>query len=251
MKVTAIILRYKYSKGQVIHNAEHLQVDDYIIIDNSKHNVGTAAGFTEGMKQVKDGFIWLLDEDNIPWPDALAELEIFWDWVSGVKSKTCLASYRKDTYDKLVDINSIIGTPNACYGLNIFDYKQTCQNFKRERGRNRIVPVAMYGGMFFHSDLLKVIGYPNEKYFIYSDDYEWSYRITKAGGEILIVEDSIINEPPHRTEDEYYRVRNAIWFSKQFITNKFKFYINCLVYKIYLRLAGRQERFRAVKDGMK
>ena len=105
----------------------------------------------------------------------------------------------------------------------------------------------MYGGMFFHVDLLKEIGYPNEKYFIYSDDYEWSYKISN----IVLVKDSIINEPPHRTADEYYRVRNAIWFSKQFITNKFKFYINCLVYKIYLRLTGRQERFRAVKDGMK
>ena len=52
----------------------------------------------------------------------------------------------------------------------------------REKGDFKIpnsgqIIVAQYGGLFFNKKLLDVIGYPNEKLYLYCDDYEWTYAI--------------------------------------------------------------------------
>ena len=250
MVVTAIILKYRFSHEQLIHNTEHLGVDDYIIVDNSKNNLGTAGGYAKGMKQIRNGFIWLLDEDNIPEPDALKKLRTAWKLYGGYNR--CLASYRKG-YDKIYDIYSIIGSENSCLGLNLFNYKKTRENLypfmtKAFKLESRFIPVAMYGGMFFHSDLLKIIGYPNEKLFMYCDDFEWSYRITKSGGKIALVRDSIIHEPKSEG-NVYYNTRNHLIFQKQFVTDRFKFWINYQAYKFYLLLKGNKLKRRALRDG--
>jgi len=232
-----------------LHQA--LGVTETIRIDNSNYNSGTASGFTEGMKQVKDGFIWLLDEDNIPEPDALKKLKEFWK--GGDKKNSCLASYRKG-YDKLIDLDSVIGSDNACLGLNLFFYKETRKNLKYTvddfylPSQTRQIPCSMYGGMFFHSDLLKTIGYPNEKLFMYCDDYDWSYRITKAGGKIILVKDSIINEPESKG-NLYYNTRNHLIFQKQFVTNRIKFTCNYYAYCLYLFYKRNFKKLKALKDG--
>ena len=268
--VTAIILRYKRNQTEHDHKRVILQdlfgVDKVITVDNSKENKGTAAGFTEGMQQVKDGFIWLLDEDNIPEPDALEVLKEVWGSLENCKNKDlCLASdrmnngrgyfYWKTRYHKLIDINSVIGSENSCLGLNVFNYKKTRYNLNRLAEQHvatthnvRILPVAMYGGMFFHSDLLKTIGDPNEKLFMYCDDFDWSYRITNAGGKIILVKDSIITEPESEG-NVYYNTRNHLIFQKQFVTSKFKFRINYYAYQLYLIYKRDFQKLKALKDG--
>jgi len=263
MKVTAIILKYKKSNEELAERLKYLVevcgIDEFFIASNSgKYNIGTAGGYTIGMKQVKDGFIWLLDEDNIPEPNALKMLKYNWEQWGGVyigwgdkKRYLCLASYRKG-YDKISDIWSVVGSENSVLGLNLFNYKQTRNNLKPRPlqcfadSYNRKIPVAMYGGMFFHSDLLKAIGYPNEKLFMYCDDFDWSYKISS----IVLVKDSIINEPESKG-NLYYNTRNHLIFQKQFVTSRFKFTCNYYAYCLYLIYKRNFKKFKALREGWK
>jgi hypothetical protein len=46
--------------------------------------------------------------------------------------------------------------------------------------------------LFIHKNLIDNIGFPNEKFYLYGDDTEWTYRITKGGGKIYLILESII-----------------------------------------------------------
>ncbi|MEM4965125.1 MAG: hypothetical protein QXT13_13345 [Pyrobaculum sp.] len=54
------------------------------------------------------------------------------------------------------------------------------------------IPFIGYGGMFFHKKLIDTIGYLDERFYVYDDDIEWTYRITHKGGAIYLVLSSIV-----------------------------------------------------------
>jgi len=107
----------------------------------------------------------------------------------------------------------------------------------------------------FHKKLLNEIGYPNEKFYLYSDDHDWTYRITNQGNKIFIVLDSVIddidtswaiknkektiftkikNAPSFRV---YYTIRNRMIFEKKYlINNKFIYNLNKNFFSIILFL---------------
>jgi GT2 family glycosyltransferase len=242
--ITAIILKYKTDTDKLRKYLLEIGCDDVIVVDNSKHNSGTARGFTLGMQHVKDGFIWLLDEDNMPERDALKHLKM--EFFFTFEDFYALACNRTG-YKNIVDINSVIGSPNACLGLNIFKYKETRRNLARTAHGLRDLPVAMYGGLFFHRRLLDRIGYPDPDYFMYCDDFEWTYRITKLGGKIILVDKARIAEPDH-PRDCLLASRNHLRFQKQFVTNKFVFKINYYLYLLYLLLTRNFPKFKTLKS---
>ena len=51
-----------------------------------------------------------------------------------------------------------------------------------------------YGGLFFHRSIIDIIGLPDTNYFLYGDDFDFSYRITKKGGKIFLVTQSVIED---------------------------------------------------------
>lgn len=242
--ITAIILKYKTDTDKLRKYLLEIGCDDVIVVDNSKHNSGTARGFTLGMQHVKDGFIWLLDEDNIPNEDSRSVLREIWSFYG---SPLYAFACNRTGYEHIVNINSVIGSPNACLGLNVFKYKETRRNLARIAYGYRSVPVAMYGGLFFHSSLLECIGYPDPDYFMYCDDFEWTYRITKRGGKIFLVDKARISEPDH-PRDSLLASRNHLRFQKQFVTNKFAFKINYYLYLLYLLLTRNFPKFKALRN---
>jgi GT2 family glycosyltransferase len=112
--------------------------------------------------------------------------------------------------------------------------------------------------MFFKKELLKEIGYPREEFFLYGDDHDFSYRITKAGGAIILVLDSVIhdlevsfhldktaskrhiNSRFFKTESRnaiYYSTRNSIVFEQNFVKHPFEYRINRYLYLLALAFA--------------
>ncbi|HOV98709.1 MAG TPA: glycosyltransferase [Bacteroidota bacterium] len=236
-----------------------------------KENLGSAGGYKCGLvaAQAENDceYIWLLDDDNVPRPQALGILEDFWKNypMNNKENKLCLLSYRisSPAYKELARLDSssiepILGSRNAALGLNIFRLRQTRYNsrlfrsfFKDDEiilnkhyGR---IPVAPYGGMFFNKQILNIIGYPNEELFLYGDDYEFSYRIIQHQGEIILVLDSIVddidvseNKGMSVNNDNlfrlYYTNRNYLYFQKSLSNNKKIFMLNYFVYCTFLRI---------------
>jgi len=264
-----------------------------------KNNEGSAKGFRIGLEKAiaeKDcDFIWLLDDDNVPQSGALSKLVDFWNRWEGLNKEhnLCLVSYRKDRplYKKMAQINSssldlVIGSRNAVMGFNLFKPLKTLKYYRFLKDNdNQIklhgdinhgkIPVAPYGGMFFHKSLLNVIGYPNDQFVLYGDDWDFSQRITERNGELIYIFDSIINDVDSPGNigmkvDKlnlfriYYSTRNSLHFQKKFSTYKWIFNINAIILSMILTLGNlfgiitqknTREKMRiklvAIKDGLK
>ncbi len=261
-------------------------------------NTGSAGGYKRGLQEAikcKDcEFIWLLDDDNMPKEGALKELLKFWDNLKERKrrKKVALLSFRPDRniYKEAVLENKpylLLGRKNSFLGFHFIDlphklWRRMRIPFlqKNHVVKSGVVPVAPYGGLFFHKDLLEVIGFPREEFFLYVDDHEWTYRITKFGGKIFVIFDSIIEDIDvswhlkrrkkfsflnflfARSEQRvYYSVRNRVVFEREnLVTVSWIYRFNIFFYKFLLKtfcfIYGESsfknlEVFdKAVKDGL-
>lgn len=238
MKTCAVILHYRGDVDKTAKAIVGCGVDEVILIKNSDNYLGVAGGFAKGIKEAlkKDcDYIWLLDDDNIPEPNCLKNLKR--TYLQFCNMSDMLAAYR-DYYDGVgKHINSVIGSTNAYLGLNVFSYFKTRKNLKAKPSHYvfRLIPVAMYGGLFFHRSIIDKIGTPDEKYTLYCGDYEWTYRLTKAGGKIVLDKTAMISEPPPGQLVSKDRVNEAskglAMFQESVATNKNIFKINRFLYR--------------------
>ncbi|WP_299332745.1 glycosyltransferase [uncultured Psychroserpens sp.] len=236
-----------------------------LILHDLGYNSGSAKGFSEGIKRIllEDiEYLWLIDDDNLPQKDALNHLLNYWKSnVKGDNPLVSLLSYRPDRgiYKDAIRRNNpylMLGPKNSFLGFHVVKKVRTL--FSKEiittnNHSSGVVAVAPYGGMFFKKELIETIGLPNEDMFLYADDHEFSYRITKNGGKIILVLDSILEDLElsfhlkkeksffktrfFATESKnaiFYSVRNNIYFEKNFVTNKLIYTLNKYLYLILL-----------------
>jgi GT2 family glycosyltransferase len=261
-------------------------------------NTGSSGGFKTGietaLKDIKCEFIWLLDDDNKPEPRSLEILKEYWLSLKKIdkQNNTALLSYRPKKanigyLEAVLNKNPDLvlgGRINSFLGFHLIDLptkiikKLMAQKQNKTELDNNIglVSVAPYGGLFFHKHLIQMIGFPDESYFVYADDHEWSYRITKYGGEIILLQESSIEDIDvswnSRTQYKthfmllikgmkskvYYSTRNRMFFEiLNRVDSKFVYYCNIITYSlilfffslIHLRITNYKIFLRAIKDG--
>ncbi len=262
-------------------------------------NYGSAGGFKRGLEEAYNDpeceFIWLLDDDNKPIDGSLKTLLSFWHSleIKNKEEKIALLSYRfkKEQLTREAIIHNkpelILGFKNSFLGFHIKELHKKIYRYLKRRFKEKsniveqesdkkfgIVPVAPYGGLFIHKNILNKIGYPDEDFYLYADDHEWSYRITKTGGDIFLILDSkiddlelswhvpkiakettfsiISNGNPYRV---YYAVRNRVFFEiNNLVDNKLIYWINIFVYLLLISSSSTKNIkliIKAVKDGYK
>lgn len=263
-----------------------------------EENTGSAKGYKIGMQQALKcpscEFVWLLDDDNMPQRGALDALIAAWKALTDNDAEDLIAlvSFRENAGISRLSLSgfncmNLIRRKNYFLRFHVRDifarFLARYYWLRRRRPSNQkhdviCVPYAGYGGLFFHRRLLDTIGYPREDYYLYVDDHEFTYRVTKRGGKILLVPESKIDEidkswlytPPGRAAvlptflrgDDlkrlYYTVRNNVIFDKDnFSDNRCAYLLNKCVYLGYLRVISllyRKNRhyntiLKAVADG--
>lgn len=261
-----------------------------------KENMGSAFGFKVGLEYVLENeateFIWLLDDDNVPLKDCLIELLSYWQSIQN-SHKNELQSLLPLRINRKYLVNVANGEPiefnfpsnNAFLGFNLIRFplylkhKFYNQTFKKKNDLKHSVqiPFAPYGGLFMHKNLAKLIGFPDVRFYIYSDDFEYTNRITQMGGSILLIPkckimdiESVWYEAPksrflgsrylaQNNFRSYFVIRNSVYFSiKVLCSSKFFFVLNMLIYTasmfllalISFRLNHYLIFIRAVKDGI-
>jgi GT2 family glycosyltransferase len=208
-------------------------------------NTGSSGGFSAGLKTAQQysgyNYYWLLDDDNMPETDALRKLKFAFSYL-GNNSNNILVSSRASSRKQ--DMESIVQGKNKKYVSNNicgWTISQKIKTFfhtiKTDRVNHFLIrnEIAPYGGLFLNKSVIKKVGYPKEQLFVYADDHDWTYRMTKKGFSIILCSESRIedidNSKVSLSKDKiYYQVRNHTWLSKRFITNKFFFFCNCIVY---------------------
>jgi len=257
-------------------------------------NTGSSGGFYAGLQHAaasKDcEFIWLLDDDNKPEKGALKALLDFWDHLEeeDKEHRIALMSYRVDReiYREVIfkgKPSLVIGRKNSALGFHVCALPERLLNYlknkysktKKDLPCKKYGPVSAvpYGGMFFHKSLLHTIGYPNRNLYLYSDDWDFSIRITKKGGKIFLVLNSKIEDVEkswHRKDNKrlfkvrlladmedirlYYYVRNRIYFEKKYlVTNPVIYSFNKLILMsvVYvLMFIQRPNNLRVIKKAI-
>ena len=302
LRTTAIIVTYSdrfYLLKQVIEACFIEGVSQIIIIDNNSEinsktqlkaiaeesesrisvlwndeNKGSASAFKQGLEYAneffKNDFIWLLDDDNKPSHNSLLKLHNYWQTKD--KDVSCLLSFRPDRkqYKKAVlskDPNLVLSKRNSFYGFSITD--KLLKPFKKKKKidlsiSSGMVSYAPFGGMFFNISIVDTIGYPDTQFFLYSDDHDWSYRITKRKEKIVLLLDSIVEDidtswsvkeiksnvyqtikkgNPFRI---YYTIRNRMIFEKRYLINNSLIYnFNRILFNTILFVyCGQSENFK-------
>jgi GT2 family glycosyltransferase len=223
-------------------------------------NSGSAGGFKRGLEVAykcnECEYILTLDDDNILQRNSLKQIANIFQYLQNIETPI-LAMYRsiwndnKDVVDfGITKTQNIL--PNNFMAFNFTSYIKHIFNriftLKKNKNIYPLNPVNYngMGGLIFHKSILNNVGFPEEIFYLYTDDIEYTYRMTENGykiflcSEILIEDidktysDSLGNEisyfhPEFSEFKMYYLLRNRAYFSKKFISNKFIFYANGMI----------------------
>jgi len=264
-----------------------------VILHRFEENKGTAIGFKTGIiKAIENGceFIWLLDDDTVPETGSLDLLKKNWKNFSkiGKEKNTAICSYRIDrpNFTKAFATNNpdeVLPMKNSFAGFHIKTlFTKTRERLALNRkgssepsGSSVKISAASYGGLFFHKNIIEKIGLPDESYFLYADDFDFTYRITKAGGEIWMVADSVIHDlessfylpakkkilyhsafDSPKDSSAYYALRNTVYFSKKnLVNNKTVYWLNKLLFASFVMIIGilrrKSDRLKVIRSAMR
>ncbi len=289
-KSVQIILVNNNSSCELSSLIEETKTKIHLI--NSSHNKGSAWGFKTGIQyailQADCAYIWLLDDDNLPEKNVLAILTDTFTLrvLQNQNNNFALMPVRSDRkYLKNVadgqPVHWNFPMKNAFLGFHLFKlhYFLFRKMFRitTKQMNDIIIPCAPYGGLFFHKNLIQQIGLPDERFFVYADDFEFTYRITYNNGSIMLVPGAVVNDlektwqikqkgkilsPNILIVDNnkvYFSTRNYLYFQKKFlIKSELIFRLNKIIYSAYLsfisHINGKRanyKRFRdAVNDGL-
>lgn len=138
-----------------------------IIYKNTGSNLGGAGGFQYGVRQavvLGYEYIWIMDDDTLPEEDALIELINAGNKVGG----------------KWGYLSSIAHwTDGSICRMNI-QKKTIFRHIKKHDYQSDIIPIIMcsFVSLMVRADVVKAIGLPIGEYFIWTDDYEYTGRIS-------------------------------------------------------------------------
>jgi len=298
IKVSRIIVVDNGSTYEINKNAQEFD-DERLLIINLGRNTGSAYGYKVGiqaaLEQINCEYIWLLDDDNLPAREALDELTRSYSQCLYQYShcKFALVSIREDReiLKKSAEeqsSTSVYPRKSSFWGFHIFDIpfklvKLLDYKYETKKTRKNLeaveVPYCPYGGLYFHKDLVKKIGYPDERFFVYADDTEFTSRISRSGGKLFLVPTSVVEDIDtswHLERENsssfykllisssdfrvYYAVRNQIYFEDNhwkssktiFLLNKFLFLSVLLIYTLKYRKFSRFKIiFNAISDAEK
>lgn len=221
-------------------------------------NFGGSGGFFEGIKYAMlngADWIWLHDDDAFIYKDTILNLK---------------KSIEKNNQD---NISAICGM--------VYDKENIALNHRRRikrgviRNQDKCVTEFEYNndsfeinefsyvGVAINVEKLFEVGITNKDFFIFLDDTEHSYRLSKVGKilcypKIKIRHDDKYQKSNHKANWKlYYSVRNNIYFSKHCIKSG---YIYMIIYFLIMAIFKRTIRrdrvgskliYTAIQDGLK
>lgn len=186
MKIIALVVTYNridwLKKSLKSLTSQTRKPDEILVIDNSStdgtheflkglsglkvktldENTGGAGGFSYGLKcAIEDGadWVWMMDDDALPYRNALEELE-----------------------------SAILNYSDA----NVFLSKLTDKSNSTPSTRISNALIGTFVGFTVSRNVVEKVGLPDADFFIYADDYEYSKRIRKAGFKIVKIHSSLI-----------------------------------------------------------
>lgn len=166
---------YKNCDVLIVDNASTDGTHDYIkkLIDNEKvfyentgSNLGGAGGFNYGIKrayEMKCDYMWVMDDDCIVHHDTLTNF---------------LEADKKLNGDYGFLSSKVLWTDDSLCKMNI--QKRTFGKWLKDFDTNyQKIAMASFVSFFIKSNVVKEVGLPIKEFFIWTDDWEYSRRISR------------------------------------------------------------------------
>jgi GT2 family glycosyltransferase len=171
-------------------------------------NTGGAGGFTIGMAvaiaRYEPDWVWVMDDDTIPTPTALAELV------------------------KAADRPGVVLAGSRVVWTDGQDHPMNTPRRKPFAGRQEtadaadlgVVPVrsSSFVSMLVSADRVREAGLPIADYFIWNDDFEFSTRMLRRGRGLYVPSSVVVHKTKARADTDadpgarfFFEVRNKIW----------------------------------------
>jgi GT2 family glycosyltransferase len=225
-------------------------------------NVGGAGGFAAGMARALDGdaeLLWLLDDDTVPEPGALAAL-----------LDARARGTREDGPPTLV-ASKVVWTDGRDHPMNTPRAKPRAASAEWESARVAgCVPVrsASFVSVLVDAGAVRERGLPVSDYFLWNDDFEFTTRLLR-GRRGLLCDGSVV---VHKTKGFggtetdpgdrfFYEVRNKIWLftgSPGLAPGERVLYAGSTLRRWFRTFAASSDRavlcralFRGVRDGVR
>ncbi len=210
-----------------------------------ERNLGGAYGFSRGVElalEARHDWLWLLDDDGLPEPDALAQL-LAHAGHDGPDEVLCSAVLARD------------GRPDL----------QQRRAFDARRLREQPLPLQAYAHPSVPVDLFTFVavllpvqavrraGLPLDNYFFMYDDFEYALRLRRLGVGARLVPGSRVwhhgslpvpsPRPPYNPLKHYYNTRNQLLVYRRYGTSRPWFAVRFLVKTAgaYIRLVQHRE----------
>jgi GT2 family glycosyltransferase len=152
-------------------------------------NTGGSGGFSEGLRiAIADGadWVWMMDDDAEPHPDALEKLMLVAQDHGNVYGSLATDGAATSWVMTLLDTHPVIAT--------------TAVADIPSRAEVQMLP---FLGFMIHRELVERIGLPDAGFFIAADDVEYCVCARQAGAKIFVAGESHIEHP----KSHPYKVR--------------------------------------------
>lgn len=244
---------YPLHKIFIIDNCSTDKTPDYLLqftddsqIENIRmpQNVGGAGGFNEGMKRaVLDGcdYVWIMDDDTIPNPDALEKL------VQALELSSDIGFL----------CSKVVWTDNSIHKMNKPGLKKNPKGqfilVEKDRIKGYVCKNCTFVSVLFSAESIFQIGLPIKEFFIWHDDIEYTERNISHGFKGFYIPASCVvhktnvnyspkihEVPPEAMWKFYYQARNTTYMTCIQKKNKLIAYLSILnKYRKYLHRIKR------------
>jgi len=187
------------TKDAIVHYLENPR----IIYKDTGSNLGGAGGFQYGIKEafnMKYEYVWLMDDDSLPKPEALLKL---------------VEAYKKLDHPGFLS-SKVLWTDGKLCKINVQRSSLT-KNITEFNEKYIPAAIASFVSLYVSMDVIKDVGLPIKEFFIWTDDWEYTRRISLKYKCYVVTDSEVIHKTKSNTganiaidsEDRIERYRYA------------------------------------------
>ncbi|WP_187229997.1 glycosyltransferase family 2 protein [Ligilactobacillus salivarius] len=160
--------------------------DKNIVYKRLDENIGGAGGFYEGIKLAMESnenfdFLWIMDDDTIPYKDSL---------------ETLIEGY--DEQDRVSYLASCVrGEKNEPMNVPVIDDTRTANGYSdwyfKLRDKKIKIKTATFVSILITINAIKKVGLPCKNFYIWGDDTEYTTRLTSNYGNAYMIGNSWVS----------------------------------------------------------
>ena len=182
---------------------EHYLENPRIIYKDTGSNLGGAGGFQYGIKKAYNlnyDYVWLMDDDSMPKPEALNRL---------------VKAYNELEHPGFLS-SKVLWTNGELCKINVQRSSLT-KNITEFNEKYIQAAIASFVSLFVSMDVIKDVGLPIKEFFIWTDDWEYTRRISLKFKCYVVTDSEVIHKTKSNTganiaidsEDRIERYRYA------------------------------------------